>query len=252
LLLLVAVWAVGLVYSFALVFWGLQPRLPAAVGSPTFGTLVYLSGETFFTLGYGDLAPLDASGRIVAVIEVGTGFTFLALIIGYLPVIYQGFSRRELNITLLDARAGSPPSATELLRRMATPLDPLAIEQFLQEWERWAAEAYFARRGGIAIVLTRCVLTPIAVPVNLVAGSSAYPVGRFAAYAVSGEVIWLLGYGAIGYFFGSQWETISALIGHASVPLAGVLITGGAAYALVRWQRHPRPGSSCQQSGRSR
>src|SRR5262245_24600716 len=140
LLLLVAVWAVGLVCSFALGFWALQPRLPAAAGSPTFGTLLYLSGETFFTLGYGDIAPQDAMGRLVAVVEVATGFTFLALIIGYLPAIYQEFSRREVNITLLDARAGSPPSATELLRRMATPLDPPAIEQFLQEWERWAAE----------------------------------------------------------------------------------------------------------------
>ena len=107
-------------------------------------------------------------------------------------------------------------------------------------WQR--AEAYFARRGGIAIVLTRCVLMPIAVPVNLVAGSSAYSVWRFAAYAVSGEVIWLLGYGAIGYFFGSQWETISALIGHASGPLIGVLIACGAAYALIRWQHHPTTG----------
>ena len=70
-------------------------------------------------------------------------------------------------------------------------------------WQR--AEEYFARRGGIAIVLTRCVLMPIAVPVNLVAGSSEYPVWRFAAYDVSGELIWLLGYGALGYLFGSQW-----------------------------------------------
>ena len=107
-------------------------------------------------------------------------------------------------------------------------------------WQR--AEAYFARRGGIAIVLTRCVLMPIAVPVNLVAGSSMYPVSRFAAYAVSGEVIWLLGYGALGYLFGSQWEIISALIGHASGPLVGVLIAGGAAYALIRWQHHPTTG----------
>jgi membrane protein DedA with SNARE-associated domain len=107
-------------------------------------------------------------------------------------------------------------------------------------WQR--AEAYFARRGGIAILLTRCVLMPIAVPVNLVAGSSAYPVWRFAAYDVSGEVIWLLGYGAIGYLFGSQWESISALIGNASGPLVGVLIAGGAAYALIRWQHHPTTG----------
>jgi len=107
-------------------------------------------------------------------------------------------------------------------------------------WQR--AEEYFARRGGIAILLTRCVLMPIAVPVNLVAGSSKYPVWRFAAYDVSGELIWLLGYGAIGYLFGSQWESISAFISTASGPLVGVLIAGGGAYALIRWQRHPAAG----------
>jgi membrane protein DedA with SNARE-associated domain len=107
-------------------------------------------------------------------------------------------------------------------------------------WQR--AEELFARRGGSAIVVTRCMLTPIAVPVNLVAGSSAYPVWRFAVYDVTGELIWLLGYGAIGYLFGSQWESISAFISTASGPLLGVLVAGGGAYALIRWQRHPATG----------
>jgi membrane protein DedA with SNARE-associated domain len=103
-------------------------------------------------------------------------------------------------------------------------------------WRR--AREYFARRGGLAIVLSRCVLTPIAVPVNLVAGSSAYSAWRFAAYDISGELIWLLGYGAIGYLFGSQWASISAFISHASEPLVGVLIAGGGTCALIRWQHH--------------
>ena len=117
-------------------------------------------------------------------------------------------------------------------------------------WRR--AEEFFARRGGIAIVLTRCMLMPIAVPVNLVAGSSAYPVWRFAAYDVTGELIWLLGYGALGYLFGSQWESISALIRNASGPLVGVLLAGGGACALIRGRRHSTTGRSCQQSGRTR
>ena len=107
-------------------------------------------------------------------------------------------------------------------------------------WQR--AEEYFARRGGIAIVLTRCVLMPIAVPVNLVAGSSAYPVWRFAAYDVTGELIWLLGYGALGYLFGRQWESISAFISTASGSLVGLLIAGGGACALIRRQRHSTTG----------
>ena len=50
-------------------------------------------------------------------IEAGTGIGFIAVVIGYLPVLYQSFSRREVNISMLDARAGTPPIACELLRR---------------------------------------------------------------------------------------------------------------------------------------
>src|SRR5207302_1981292 len=82
--------------------------------------------ETFFSLGLGDVTPTSRAGRAVMVIEAGVGFGFLALVIGYLPVLYQSFSRRELNITLLDARAGSPPSAEELLRGVGADHEELA------------------------------------------------------------------------------------------------------------------------------
>ncbi len=140
LLILLALWALLLVLGFALVQWGLGSPLASPGGRAGFGTVVYLSGVTFFTLGYGDVVPLTADGRAVAVLEVATGFSFLALIIGYLPVIYQAFSRREANITLLDARAGSPPSAGELLRRHAEHNDAAALDRLLQDWERWSAE----------------------------------------------------------------------------------------------------------------
>ena len=68
------------------------------------------------------------------------GFGILAIVIGYLPVLYQAFSRREVNISLLDARAGSPPCAVELLRRYGQHQSAESLGQFLYEWERWAAE----------------------------------------------------------------------------------------------------------------
>jgi len=56
-------------------------------------------------------------------------------------VIYQAFSRREVTISLLDARAGSPPSAAELLHRHGGgPEGAAALLQLLHEWERWSAE----------------------------------------------------------------------------------------------------------------
>jgi hypothetical protein len=140
LILLIAVWAVGLMVGFALLFWGLGAQMATAAGDVDFGTALYGSGTTLFTLGLGDVLPHTAIGRVLVVVEGGTGFAFLALIISYLPVLYQAFSRREVNVTLLDARAGSPPSAGELLRRHAGKDFETTLGQLLTEGERWAAE----------------------------------------------------------------------------------------------------------------
>ena len=138
LLMLLVVWALGLVAGFAILQWSLSSPLNVTDGPVSFGTYLYLSGTTFFTLGLGDVTPLESTGRALAVIESGVGFGFLALVIGYLPVIYQGFSRRETNISLLDARAGSPPSGTELLRRHGQTMPELDL--LLREWEHWSAD----------------------------------------------------------------------------------------------------------------
>lgn len=140
LLALLVVWVFGLILGFALLHWSLATRFQIEVSMITFGTYLYWSGGTFFTLGYGDLTPVTALGRALAVTEAGMGFGFLALIIGYVPVIYQAFSRREVTIALLDARAGSPPSAAQLLLRLARSQNLAAVDPFLAEWERWAAE----------------------------------------------------------------------------------------------------------------
>ena len=76
----------------------------------------------------------------MSVAESGVGFVFLAVIVSYLPVLYQAFSRLEISIALLDARAGSPPTAGELLRRLAAGRSPSGAGPFLVEWERWAAD----------------------------------------------------------------------------------------------------------------
>jgi hypothetical protein len=101
---------------------------------------LYFSGVTFFTLGFGDVTPVDPLGRFLAVAETGIGFAFLAVVISYLPVLYQAFSHREVTISLLDARAGSPPTAAQLLIRIARHRNFAVLDRFLEEWERWAAE----------------------------------------------------------------------------------------------------------------
>src|ERR1700741_5124103 len=101
---------------------------------------MYVSGTNFLTLGLGDVTPHAMVARILSTCEAGTGFGFLAIIMGYFPVLYAAFSRREVSISLLDARAGSPPKASELMRRHAQPDAAEALSILLTEWERWSAE----------------------------------------------------------------------------------------------------------------
>jgi very-short-patch-repair endonuclease len=137
LLFLFVVYAILLVVGFGLLFYSAARHTSAALN---FSTAAYLSGTTFFTLGIGDITPHTSLERVLTVTESGLGFGFLALVLSYLPVIYQAFSRREVSVVLLDARAGSPPTATELLRRHSGPHGFDALQQLLHEWEHSAAE----------------------------------------------------------------------------------------------------------------
>ena len=137
---LIALWAVGLVFAFGMLHWAAGTSLNIPAVSQGFTTDLYMSGTTFFTLGFGDVTPLNATGRFLAVVEAGLGFGVLAIVIGYLPVLYQAFSRRESNISLLDARAGTPPTAAELLRRHGRNEGTAELVELLKDWERWAAD----------------------------------------------------------------------------------------------------------------
>jgi hypothetical protein len=145
LILLLGFWAAGLILGFALIQYGTGGHEQLNRERLNFGKIIYHSGETFFTLGYGDIVPTSALARALSVLEAGMGFAFLGVVIGYIPVVYASFSRREVQISMLDARAGSPPSAVELLVRLAgrsedPGMDQRVLDEVLRDWERWAAE----------------------------------------------------------------------------------------------------------------
>ena len=141
LLLLIVVWAAALVLGFALLLHSLHsPFEDPLRAHADFLSDIYLSGTTLFTLGLGDITPQSAAARVLLVLESGMWLGFLAMVIGYFPVLYGSFSRREVTISLLDARAGSPPTATELLKRHAFEGGSDALNLLLVEWERWSAE----------------------------------------------------------------------------------------------------------------
>jgi len=140
LLMLLAAWALGIVFAMAMIQWAIGSDISSLNAPAGFFQDLYFSGTTFFTLGLGDVTPVDRAAQLATVIEASLGFAILALVIGYFPVLYQAFSRREASISMLDARAGTPPTAGELLRRHREGQGMQALDQLLQDWERWSAD----------------------------------------------------------------------------------------------------------------
>ena len=134
LLLLIALWGIGLALSFGLLEWSVGMKSPELTS--TFAHDLYLSSRALVTLNDGD--PKNAASQFLSVCEGGLGLAFLGLVVGYLPTLYQSFAKRELMISLLDARAGSPPSAGGLLA--STRFEAEGIVQQLERWESWMAQ----------------------------------------------------------------------------------------------------------------
>jgi hypothetical protein len=134
LLMLLGLWAFGFIIAFALIQWSAAFQVDDTVSS--FADDIYFSAATFFTLG--STEPRTILSKYLMVLEAGFGFSFLGLVIGYLPVLYQSFSNRELRILLLDARAGSPPSVAQFVLRRGS--DPDRLEERLADWEEWALD----------------------------------------------------------------------------------------------------------------
>lgn len=129
-LLLPAVWLGCVFAAFAGIFW--------AVESVAWSEAFRLSGSALLTLGFD--TPRHFGPMLLTFLEAALGLGLLAMLISYLPTIYSSFSRREVAVTQLAVRAGTPPSPTEMLIRahrtgFADRLDPL-----WQQWELWFVE----------------------------------------------------------------------------------------------------------------
>lgn len=172
--MLFALWGACLIVGFGLMHWALLGLVPEA-RSDTLVSQIIVSGDAFFTLGYGDNVPDHSLARLLVILEAGTGFGFIALTIGYLPVLYQHFTRRDLQLIEFSARAGSPPTAAALLGWHAHA-NPEELERWLRAWEIWASDliesnavypmlAFYRSQheghswlGSLAVVLDVCTL----------------------------------------------------------------------------------------------
>jgi membrane-associated protein len=101
-----------------------------------------------------------------------------------------------------------------------------------------SALASFQKSARPAIFFTRWLITAIAIPTNLIAGGSGYKFSRFMFYDVSGEIVWILLYGGLGYLFGSQWELVSDFISNFGGLILGLVIFAFGIRQAIKWQEH--------------
>src|SRR4051812_43972302 len=132
----------GQLVVWLLLFYAGFALMLGALDRQGFGHALAQAGSSLLTLGYA--GPSDAPLTVVDYIAAATGLVVVALQIGYLPTLYSAFNRREIEVTLLSSRAGTPPWGPEVLARtrfgFGAEDDGAVLDEFYLQWERWAAD----------------------------------------------------------------------------------------------------------------
>ena len=104
---------------------------------------------------------------------------------------------------------------------------------------RWIqAEQSFQKYGFLSIFFSRFLVTAIALPVNLLSGTTRFPFKQFFLYDVLGEVVWIFGYGGLGYLFGSEWELVNEFLSNFGGLVLGLIILGFSIRQVIKWQEN--------------
>jgi hypothetical protein len=138
------VWLLLIVAGFTLMYAGL--------GAPPQDAFV-ISGSSLFTLGFD--RPPRLAAIILTFLEAAIGLGLVALLISYLPTIYAAFSRREIPVAMLEANAGTPPTASALLRRHHRIGGLERLDELWVTWRQWFADIEESHTSIAALIFFR-------------------------------------------------------------------------------------------------
>lgn len=134
-LLLLVVWVFQQIVGFGLIWWAIG----GVDGASSVFDSVYFSGVVYFTLGFGELVPVEVVPRIGALVEALFGVLTTALVIGYLPALYGAYSERERKLLTLDDGSEDRITPQSLLLSRTRNGDPSQMFSFFDGWEEWIA-----------------------------------------------------------------------------------------------------------------
>jgi membrane-associated protein len=173
-------------------------------------------------------------GLVAFVCALGVPLPVPVLMIAAGALVRQGHMHLP---TAVAVTAGGALMAELLYYGIGRKLGPLARTRggarFASAYD--VAESRFRRRPSLTVYLTRWLFAPIGVPINLIAGSSRFPIGRFVAGAVIGNIMWIAGYTALGYALGSEWQNLSPALDRYKVYFAGAALLIG--LGILAWRK---------------
>ena len=194
-----------------------------------------------------DLASIDPTGQLLALF-LTYGSPVIALVLMAAAVGLPVPSTLLVIATGAFVRQGLidpyPAFVYALAGVLAGDLLSYAIGRFGRERllgrygtsERWMqVQGKLERSAGISIYLTRCLLTPLAIPTDLLAGAGGYPLRKFLAFDIAGELTWLLMLGGLGYAFSASSALIVEFGGAYGGPLVALVAGAAICWWLRRW-----------------
>ncbi len=137
LLTLFAIWGFAIIVSYSLMLDAVHEQFRPPIND--YFTSFYVSGTTLVPLAYGDFVPEQGLARALIFVESATGVGVAALAISMLFELYGSFRSREESVVALDALAGAPPSAVQLLETAAQPGMDDVLKETFDEWRKWSA-----------------------------------------------------------------------------------------------------------------
>jgi len=144
-LLTLILWTLALILGYGLVLHGLQDQVRPPVSDPA--SALYLAAVSLFTIGYGDFVPVGLAARITALAAGASGLAVVALVLSLLFNLHASFQRREVQVLVLEGRAGTPPSGVTLLETYASLGMLSDLPGLFATWETWAAEVLESHRA---------------------------------------------------------------------------------------------------------
>jgi hypothetical protein len=135
---LLAAWLVAMIVGYGLILYAVRDELQPV--PPSLGSALYFAATSLLTLGFGDFVAVGAPARVVITAAAITGLGVVALVVTFLFSLYGSYQRREIQVVVLQAAAGAPPSAIALLETYAQLHLVGRLPELFLEWERWAVE----------------------------------------------------------------------------------------------------------------